>query len=84
MGLITALVTLPLAPVRGVGWIAERLYERAWEEAFSEAAIRRELTAAQRDLEEGRMTEQDYDDIEEVLIQRLIAAKGTNTNWPAV
>ena len=76
MGLVTGLLTLPLAPVRGVGWMAERLMEQAYREAFSPEAVRRQLSAAQRDLEEGGMTEQEYDAVEETLVERLIAARG--------
>jgi hypothetical protein len=75
MGLVTGLLTLPLAPVRGVGWVAGRLWEQAYQEAFSPDAIRRQLSAAQLDLEEGRMTEQEYEVIEEMLVDRLVAAR---------
>ena len=34
MGLITGLLTLPLAPVRATGWIAERLLEQAEGELY--------------------------------------------------
>jgi hypothetical protein len=75
MGLVTGLLTLPLAPVRGVGWVAERLLDQAYQQEFSPEAVRRQLHAAQRDLEEGRMTEQEYEAIEDVLVERLVAAR---------
>lgn len=75
MGLVSGLLTLPLAPVRGVGWIAEKLMEQAYEQEFSPEAVRRQLNAAQRDLEEGRMAEEQYEEIEELLIDRLLAAR---------
>ncbi|MGO4759259.1 gas vesicle protein GvpG, partial [Streptomyces sp. 2MCAF27] len=34
MGLITGLLTLPLAPVRGVAWIAEQLRQEALRELY--------------------------------------------------
>jgi hypothetical protein len=43
VGLFTALLTLPLAPVRGVGWIAEQLLEQAEAELYDEGRIMREL-----------------------------------------
>jgi hypothetical protein len=43
MGLITGLLTLPLAPVRGVAWIGEQVADQASRELDSEARIRREL-----------------------------------------
>lgn len=75
MGLVTGLLTLPLAPVRGVSWLAERLLDQAYAEELSPEAIRRQLIVAQTDLEEGRMTEQEYDEVEEILVGRLMAAR---------
>jgi hypothetical protein len=75
VGLVTGLLTLPLAPVRGVGWVAERLWDQAYEQAFSPAAIRGQLNAAQRDFEEGRLTEEEYEVIEDMLVERLVAAR---------
>ena len=43
MGLITGLLTLPLAPVRGTIWIAEQLANVADAELYDEDKIRREL-----------------------------------------
>jgi hypothetical protein len=34
MGMLTALVTLPLAPVRGVAWVAEQLLDEAESELY--------------------------------------------------
>jgi hypothetical protein len=75
VGLVTGLLTLPLAPVRGVGWVAGRLWEQAYQEAFSPEAIRRQLTTAQRELEEGRMSEEEYEALEEAFVQRLVALR---------
>jgi hypothetical protein len=75
MGLVTGLLTLPLAPVRGIGWVADRLLDQAYAQELSPEAIRRQLMVAQTDLEEGRMTEQEYDEVEEVLMERLMAAR---------
>ena len=43
MGLISGLLTLPLAPVRGTAWVAERLLEQAEAEFYDERAIRAQL-----------------------------------------
>jgi len=75
MGLVTGLLTLPLAPVRGVSWLAERLLDQAYAQELSPEAIRGQLIVAQTDLEEGRMTEQEYDEVEEILVGRLMAAR---------
>ena len=43
MGLFTGLLTLPLAPVRGTRWVAEKLYEAAVtliaEQGFSATTV---------------------------------------------
>lgn len=75
MGLVTGLLTLPLAPVRLVGWVADVLAQEAWEREFSPAATRRALQSAQRDLEDGRLTEEQYEQIEDRLVERLVAAQ---------
>jgi hypothetical protein len=43
VGLITGLLTLPLAPVRGTVWLAEQLTAAAEAELYDEDKIRREL-----------------------------------------
>jgi hypothetical protein len=43
VGLITGLLTLPLAPVRGTIWLAEQLANVADAELYDEDKIRREL-----------------------------------------
>jgi len=43
VGLITGLLTLPLAPVRGTVWLAEQLAAAAEAELYDEDKIRREL-----------------------------------------
>lgn len=71
MGLLTRLVTLPLAPAQGVIWIARQLEEQAAEEFYGPDSIRRQLAALEEDLEAGRISEEEYVEAEEVLLDRL-------------
>jgi hypothetical protein len=71
MGLFTALVTLPLAPVRGVAWIAEQVAEEADRQLFDEGQIRRELLQLELDFDDGLIDEAERADLEEELLQRL-------------
>lgn len=71
MGLVTGLLTLPLAPVRGTIWLAERLAEQAERELHDESAIRRQLVQAELDLEAGELTVEEYESIEDALLARL-------------
>jgi hypothetical protein len=72
MGLFTALVTLPLAPVRGTVWIAERLLEEAEREQNDPAVIDRQLVDAEAAWERGELSDEEYGRIEEDLVSRLI------------
>jgi hypothetical protein len=76
MGLITGLLTLPLAPVRGTVWIAERLEEQAEAELYDEAAIRAGLLELEAARETGELDEQDAAEAEDALIERLMEIRG--------
>jgi len=71
MGLLTGLLTLPLAPVRGVAWVAEALVEEAERQLYDERSIRRELLALELAFEDGEIDELERRDREEQLLQRL-------------
>jgi hypothetical protein len=71
MGLMTGLLLLPLAPLRGTIWIAERLAAYAESELNDERAIRRLLLEAEAALEAGELSEAQYDQIEDELLDRL-------------
>jgi len=71
MGLITGLLTLPLAPVRGMTWVAGQLVAVAERQFYDPDAIYAELRELAADLEAGRITEDEFDRAEDVLLQRL-------------
>ena len=76
MGLIVGLLTLPLAPVRGTIWLAERIQEQAEREYYDESAI----IAGLQEIGEARATgehdERELDEIEDALIERLLEIRG--------
>jgi gas vesicle protein GvpG len=76
MGLISGLLLLPLAPVRGTVWIAERIYEQAEAEYNDEGAIRAQLMEIERAREAGEIDEATAAEAEDILLERLIAARG--------
>ena len=76
MGLITGLLTFPLAPVRGTVWIAERILEQAESEFYDEGAIRSQLMAIDRARDAGEISAEDAAAAEDALVERLIAARG--------
>jgi hypothetical protein len=71
MGLLTGLLTLPLAPVRGTIWIAEQLALEAERELGDEQTVRRRLTEAERNFELGLLTADEYELVEDALLERL-------------
>lgn len=73
MGLITQLLTLPIAPVRGVVWVAEQIREEAESQYFDPAAIQAALEDVDARREAGLLTEEEAAELEEVLVQRLMA-----------
>jgi hypothetical protein len=76
MGLFTGLLTLPLAPVRGTMWIAERLLEEAERELNDPAALEQQLLDAEARFERGEITAEQFEDIEDDLLRRLTARGG--------
>ena len=72
MGLFTALLTLPLAPVRGTVWIAEKLAEQAELELYDESAIQGQLAELAAAREGGAHDEAEIERAEDLLIQRLM------------
>ncbi|MEK9521616.1 gas vesicle protein GvpG [Streptomyces sp. NPDC087908] len=71
MGLLTSLLTLPLAPVRGVTWVAERVLDRAEEEYYDPAPIWRELAELEDRLVRGEISQETFDHAEDELLDRL-------------
>lgn len=71
MGLFTGLVTLPLAPVRGVVWIAEQVAEEIERQLYDEDNIRRELLQLELEFEDGLIDEEERQMREEALLERL-------------
>jgi len=78
MGLFTGLLTLPLAPVRGTVWVAEQLAAEAERQLREEP--RRRLVAAERQLELGLITVDEYEAIEDEALARLEAEEVQE--WP--
>ncbi|MGH3334328.1 MAG: gas vesicle protein GvpG [Nocardioides sp.] len=74
MGLITGILTAPLAPVRGVAWVAEQVHEQAMREFYDPEAIQLALDQVQLDRELGVIDEEEADRREDELLERLIEA----------
>ena len=71
MGLITGLLTLPLAPVRGVAWVTEKVAEQAELELYDENRIMRELSELESAHDEGRLSDEQFEADVDLLLERL-------------
>ena len=76
MGLITGLLTLPLAPVRATVWLAERIQEQAEAELYDESAIRLGLEELALARERGDYDEEEIVEAEDELLERLLVIRG--------
>jgi hypothetical protein len=71
MGLITGLLTLPLAPVRGVAWVTEKVAEQAELELYDEQRILRELDELETAHRDGLIGQEAFDQGVDELLARL-------------
>jgi hypothetical protein len=76
VGLITGLLTLPLAPVRGTVWLAERIQEQAERELYDEDAIREQLMQLEAMNAAGDLSDEELAAAEDALLERLVVARG--------
>jgi chorismate mutase len=76
VGLVTGLLGLPLAPVRGVIWLAEQVLEQAEEQFYDPARIRAQLEQVDEARRSGELSEDECVEIENELLQRLMYQRG--------
>jgi chorismate mutase len=75
MGLLTGLLGLPLAPVRGTIAVAEQVLKQAEEEYYDPARIRAELDEVAGRREDGTLTDDEATAWEDALIERLMTGQ---------
>lgn len=75
MGLLTGLLGLPVAPLRGTVAVAEQIRRQAEDEFYDPARIRESLERVDRMRSEGEMSDDEADHWEDVLIERLIEGR---------
>ena len=76
MGFVTGLLGLPLVPVCGVLWLAERILEQAEEQFYDPARIRAQLEQVDEARRRGELSEEECAEIEDALLQRLMYPNG--------
>ncbi|MFJ3304004.1 gas vesicle protein GvpG [Streptomyces sp. NPDC086549] len=82
MGLIGEVLLLPFAPVRGTGWVIRQVVEEAERIYYDPATVRAELAALEQRLETGEIDEDEFDRLEDELLDRLEIAlrRGAGTD----
>ncbi|MDQ1049807.1 gas vesicle protein GvpG [Streptomyces sp. V4I2] len=87
MGLISEVLLLPFAPVRGSAWVIRQVLSEAERLYYDPAAVRAELAQLEERLEAGEIDEEEFDRLEDELLDRLEiglgggAGTGEGTAW---
>jgi hypothetical protein len=76
MGLLSGILTLPLAPVRGVAWVAEVVAEEAEREMAAEASPERALAELEVARATGEISPEEAEELETALIEEMLARRG--------
>lgn len=72
MGLLSGLFTLPLAPVRGLVWVGENIRQEALRRLYDPQVITAQLAEVESAMEEGRISREEGERLEEELCARLM------------
>ncbi|MFJ8659552.1 gas vesicle protein GvpG [Streptomyces sp. NPDC093795] len=75
MGLLTEVLLLPAAPVRGTAWVLRQVVEVAEREYYNPEVVHRELAGLVAAFEAGEIEEAEFDRREDELLARLDAAR---------
>lgn len=75
MGLISGLLTLPLAPVRGVQGIARAIAEEGERQRNDPAAVRSELERIEQAWQDGTITAKERTAAEEALVSAMVTRR---------
>ncbi|MDF3289872.1 gas vesicle protein GvpG [Streptomyces silvisoli] len=71
MGLVTRILTLPLAPVEGAVWVIDQLVLTAERECHDPAPLRRQLAILEQRLLDGEIDEAEFDRLEDELLDQI-------------
>jgi chorismate mutase len=75
VGLITGLLGLPLAPLRGTIWVAEQVLQQAEEEFYDPARIKAQLEDVDRARAAGELSDDEATALEDELVERLLVSR---------
>ena len=72
MGILTGLLGLPLAPVRGTIAIGEQVLRQAEETYYDPAVIRRQMETVEQLHADGELSDEEAAEWESRLLERLV------------
>ena len=75
MGLVTSLVTWPLAPVRGTIAVAEVVLRQAEREYYDPGTISRQIEQIDAARDRGELTEEEAVEMQDRLVERLLEGR---------
>jgi chorismate mutase len=75
MGLLTGLLGLPFAPIKGTIAVAEQIRRQAEEEFYDPVKIRRQLEDVERMRETEELTDEEATALEDELVERLLVSQ---------
>ncbi|NEB80657.1 gas vesicle protein [Streptomyces sp. SID14478] len=79
MGLLSEVLLLPLAPVRGSFWALDQVVAEAERQYYDPSAVQEQLAALEKQLEAGQIDEETFDRMEDELLDRLEAGNRRQT-----
>jgi hypothetical protein len=75
MGLISGLLGLPLAPLRGTIAVAQQIQQQAEDEFYDPVRIRQQIAEIDRQRAAGELTDDEATLWEDELVERLMIAR---------
>ncbi|MGW4330644.1 gas vesicle protein GvpG [Nocardia sp. CY41] len=71
MGLFSAILSLPVAPVRGVLWLGEVIQDQVEQKMRDPAVMRRELEAIDEAAAAGQLSEEERRQAQQAVLDRM-------------
>jgi hypothetical protein len=75
VGLLRAVASLPMAPLNGTVWVAERVLQQAERQHYDPELIRRHLEEVDEARVAGVVSDEEADEIEDELVARLMESR---------
>ncbi|WP_280250767.1 gas vesicle protein GvpG [Nocardia abscessus] len=71
MGLLSTILTLPVAPVRGVIWLGELIQDQVEQKMHDPAVMRRELEEIDAAAAAGQLSEEERKQAQQAVLDRM-------------